>query len=78
MTEGTKGRMPAKVALGLAVLWSVFTVAAVVLALGWEATGWRQALRFVWPVGGVLAAAFYWARYFRARRSGSPPRTSGA
>lgn len=68
--------MPAKVALGLAVTWSVFTVAAVVLAFGWEATGWREALRFVWPVFGTLAAAFYWVRYFRTRRSGSRPGTS--
>ncbi|SEF35638.1 hypothetical protein SAMN05421837_108230 [Amycolatopsis pretoriensis] len=59
--------MPAKVALGLAVLWSVFTVATLVLALGWEATGWREALRFGWPVFGVAAAAFYWVRCLRAR-----------
>lgn len=68
MTERTKGRLPAKAALGLAVLWSVFTVAAVVLALGWAATGWREALRFTWPVAGLVAAAFSWFRYFGARR----------
>ncbi|EOD68924.1 hypothetical protein [Amycolatopsis vancoresmycina] len=63
--------MPARIAFWLAIVWSVFTVAAVVLSLGWEATGWQDALRFVWPVFGVLAAAFYWVRYFRTRRSGS-------
>ncbi len=61
--------MPARVALSLALLWTVITVAAVVLALGGEATGWREALRFGWAVAGALAAAFYWLRYFRARRS---------
>lgn len=69
MTEGTKGRLPAKAALWIAIMWSVFTVAAVVLALGWQASGWRDVLRWVWPVFGVLAAGFYWSRYFRARAS---------
>jgi hypothetical protein len=71
VTEGTKGRLPAKVALWIAITWSLFTVAAIVLALGWEATGWREVLRFAWPVFGVVQAAFYWVKYSRGRRSGA-------
>ncbi|WIX88630.1 hypothetical protein [Amycolatopsis sp. DG1A-15b] len=69
MTGGTKGRLPAKTAFWLAVVWSVCTVAFILLSLGWDVEGWRGALRFVWPVFGALAAAFYWVRYFQARRN---------
>lgn len=68
MTEGTKGRWPARVALGLAVVWSVATVGWIVLALDWELSGWRGLLRFLWPVIGVVMAGFAWFRYVQERR----------
>jgi hypothetical protein len=61
------GRLPAKAALGLAIVWTVCTLGFGFLAFDGGVTGWREALQVGVMAVGLFLAACYWFRYAQAR-----------
>lgn len=72
MTEGKwvpGGRLPAKAALALAIVWTVCTLGFGFLAFDGGVTGWQRVLEVVAAAAGLVLAACYWFRYARASRN---------
>jgi TRAP-type C4-dicarboxylate transport system permease small subunit len=72
VTEGKRipgGRLPAKAALGMAILWTLCTLGFGFLALDGGVTGWQRAFQVVATAAGLFLAACYWFRYAQAKRN---------
>ncbi|MBE1497678.1 hypothetical protein H4696_004778 [Amycolatopsis lexingtonensis] len=63
------GRLPAKAALGLAIVLTGCALGTGLLAFvfGEGVAGWRRALQAVVAVAWLVLAACYWFRYARSR-----------
>jgi hypothetical protein len=63
------GRLPAKAALGMAIVWTVCTLGFGFLAFDGALSGRRQVLQIVIAAVGLFLAASYWFRYAQAKRN---------
>lgn len=62
-------RIPPKVVLGLAVMWTLIALFAVVVALGGDQSHGVPWVQVAFSVLLALAAVYYWALYAHVRRA---------